>query len=127
MRIHITLTLFCALQVLSKSRPGQSRERTAGKLRREAECMAAVQECDGVVSLRGLFEDVNSAYFVMDHCSGGDLEQLVQVCVHPFGRGGRGCACGRLPSAWWRRVRLASQSPHNYAFSVPVVQEMEER
>ena len=43
--------------------------------------MATVQECDGVVSLRGLFEDHNSAYFVMDHCTGGDLEQLVQVRV----------------------------------------------
>lgn len=84
MSCHVIL--FCAIQslsvraqVLSKSRPGQSRERTAGKLRREAECMATVQECDGVVSLRGLFEDHNSAYFVMDHCTGGDLEQLVQV------------------------------------------------
>lgn len=45
--------------------------------------MATVQECDGVVSLRGLFEDHNSAYFVMDHCTGGDLEQLVQVHILP--------------------------------------------
>lgn len=41
--------------------------------------MSVVQECEGVVELKGLFEDLNSAYFVMEHCSGGDLEQLVQV------------------------------------------------
>lgn len=57
----------------------QSKARTAGKLAREADCMAAVQDCDGVVRLRGLFEDGSSAYMVMDHCTGGDLEELVQV------------------------------------------------
>lgn len=41
--------------------------------------MSVVQECEGVVELKGLFEDLNSAYFVMEHCTGGDLEQLVQV------------------------------------------------
>lgn len=49
------------------------------KLRREAECMVAVQECDGVVRLKGLFEDATSAYFVLEQCSGGDLEQLIAV------------------------------------------------
>ena len=70
----------CPLQVLSKSRPQQTRARTVGKLLREAECLARVQTCDNVVSLRGIFEDASSAYLVMDHCSGGDLEQLLEVC-----------------------------------------------
>lgn len=67
-----------AVKVLSKARPGQSRQRTATKLLREACCMSVVQECEGVVQLKGLFEDMNSAYFVMERCTGGDLEQLVQ-------------------------------------------------
>lgn len=58
----------------------QTKARTAGKLAREADCMAAVQDCEGVVRLRGLYEDASSAYVVMDHCAGGDLEELVQVC-----------------------------------------------
>ena len=66
-------------QVLSKSRPQQARARTVGKLLREAECLARVQTCDNVVSLRGIFEDASSAYLVMEHCSGGDLEQLLEV------------------------------------------------
>jgi hypothetical protein len=41
--------------------------------------MAAVQDCEGVVRLRGLYEDASSAYMVLDHCTGGDLEELVQV------------------------------------------------
>lgn len=57
----------------------QSKARTAGKLAREADCMAAVQDCEGVVRLRGLYEDASSAYMVLDHCTGGDLEELVQV------------------------------------------------
>jgi calcium/calmodulin-dependent protein kinase I len=67
-----------AIKVLSKSRPQQTRARTVGKLLREAECLARVQSCDNVVSLRGIFEDSSSAYLVMDHCSGGDLEQLLE-------------------------------------------------
>jgi len=67
-------------QVLSKSRPQQARARTVGKLLREAECLARVQSCDNVVTLRGIFEDASSAYLVMEHCSGGDLEQLLEVC-----------------------------------------------
>lgn len=74
----------------------QSKGRTAGKLAREADCMAAVQDCDGVVRLRGLYEDATSAYMVMDHCTGGDLEELVQV----------GCFCLCMLS-----VRITTQVP----------------
>ena len=69
-----------AIKVLSKMRPQQTRARTASKLLREVECLARVQSCESVITLRGIFEDSSSAYLVMDHCTGGDLEQLLEVC-----------------------------------------------
>lgn len=67
-----------AIKVLSKMRPQQTRARTASKLLRELECLARVQSCESVIELRGIFEDTSSAYLVMEHCTGGDLEQLLE-------------------------------------------------
>ena len=84
--------------MLSKSRPQQTRSRTVSKLLREAECLARVQTCDNVVSLRGIFEDASSAYLVMDHCSGGDLEQLLEVRA-PLASAFSRCAAGLFNTA----------------------------
>ena len=67
------------MQVLSKMRPQQTRARTASKLLREVDCLARVQSCENVIGLLGTFEDSSTAYVVMDHCTGGDLEQLLEV------------------------------------------------
>lgn len=74
------------MQVLSKVRPQQTRARTASKLLREVECLARVQSCENVIPLRGIFEDSSNAYLVMDHCTGGDLEQLLEVRRSPLAR-----------------------------------------
>ena len=68
-----------AVKILSKTRAKQSREKTLSKLQREVEVLHQLSPCANVVKLLNRYEDDSFAYLVMEYCSGGDLEQLVEV------------------------------------------------
>ena len=40
-----------------------------------------LQNSGNAVELKGVYEDSNSVYIVMEECLGGDLEQLMDVCI----------------------------------------------
>ena len=49
------------------------------KIRKEVELMASIQDCGNVVGLHGVYEDDAQVYVVMELCSGGDLERILEV------------------------------------------------
>lgn len=51
------------------------------KIRKEIELMGSIQECNNVVRLHGVYEDDLQVYLVMELCSGGDLERILEVRV----------------------------------------------
>ena len=52
------------------------------KIRKEIELMGSLQECGNVVRLHGVYEDDAQVYVVMELCSGGDLERVLEVRQH---------------------------------------------
>ena len=52
------------------------------KIRKEIELMGSIQECGNVIRLHGVYEDDAQVYVVMELCSGGDLERVLEVCQH---------------------------------------------
>ena len=77
--VHRTTGEEVAVKILSKTRAKQSREKTLSKLQREVEVLQQLSPCANVVKLLNKYEDDGFAYLVMEYCSGGDLEQLVEV------------------------------------------------
>lgn len=69
-----------AVKIMSKTRAKQSRDKTLLKLQREVEQLNSLAKCEHVVKLEAKFEDDGFAYLVMEHCSGGDLDKLLEVC-----------------------------------------------
>ena len=67
------------MKVVPKLRGQQTREKVLRKLAGEADYLMRVQECLGVVQLYETFEDAEKVFFVCELCSGGDLEQIVEV------------------------------------------------
>ena len=49
------------------------------KIRKEVELMASIQDCGNVIGLHGVYEDDAQVYVVMELCSGGDLERILEV------------------------------------------------
>ena len=49
------------------------------KIRKEVELMGSIQDCGNVVGLHGVYEDDAQVYVVMELCSGGDLERILEV------------------------------------------------
>lgn len=49
------------------------------KIRKEVDVMGKIQDCAAVVGLRGVHEDDAQVYVVMELCSGGDLERILEV------------------------------------------------
>lgn len=52
------------------------------KIRKEIELMGSLHECGNVVRLHGVYEDDAQVYVVMELCSGGDLERVLEVGQH---------------------------------------------
>ena len=52
------------------------------KIRKEVELMGSIQDCGNVVGLHGVYEDDAQVYVVMELCSGGDLERILEVRGH---------------------------------------------
>ena len=77
--VHRTTGEEVAVKILSKTRAKQSREKTISKLQREVEVLQQLSPCANVVKLLNKYEDDSFAYLVMEYCSGGDLEQLIEV------------------------------------------------
>jgi len=48
-------------------------------LQREVEQLNRLADCEHIVKLQAKFEDDGFAYLVMEHCSGGDLDHLLDV------------------------------------------------
>ena len=49
------------------------------KIRKEVDLMGTIQECSNVIGLHGVYEDDAQVYVVMELCSGGDLERVLEV------------------------------------------------
>lgn len=49
------------------------------KIRKEVELMGSIQDCVNVIGLHGVYEDDAQVYLVMELCSGGDLERVLEV------------------------------------------------
>lgn len=58
------------------------------KIRKEVELMGSIQDCGNVVGLHGVYEDDVQVYVVMELCSGGDLERVLEVscCMLEFSK-----------------------------------------
>lgn len=56
-----------------------TREKTLEKIWREVDMLTRLQRCKGAVRLLGCFEDANHVMLVMELCTGGDLQQYVDV------------------------------------------------
>jgi len=54
-------------------------EKTMKKIRKEVELMGSIQDCGNVIGLHGVYEDDAQVYLVMELCSGGDLERVLEV------------------------------------------------
>lgn len=77
--IHRTTGQQVAVKIMSKTRAKQTRDKTVAKLQREVEQLNSLLDCEHVVKLQAKFEDEGFAYLVMEHCSGGDLDHLLEV------------------------------------------------
>lgn len=77
--IHRATGQQVAVKIMSKTRAKQTRDKTVAKLQREVDQLNSLARCEHVVKLQGKFEDDGFAYLVMEHCGGGDLDQLIQV------------------------------------------------
>ena len=49
------------------------------KIRKEIELMGSIQDNGNVIGLHGVYEDDAQVYLVMELCSGGDLERVLEV------------------------------------------------
>ena len=49
------------------------------KIRKEIELMGSIQDNGNVIRLHGVYEDDAQVYLVMELCSGGDLERVLEV------------------------------------------------
>lgn len=67
-----------AVKLLPKIRGKLSKEKTMKKIRKEVELMGSIQDCGNVVGLHGVYEDDVQVYVVMELCSGGDLERVLE-------------------------------------------------
>lgn len=67
-----------AVKLLPKIRGKLSKEKTMKKIRKEVELMASIQDCGNVIGLHGVYEDDAQVYVVMELCSGGDLERILE-------------------------------------------------
>ncbi|KAL3160141.1 hypothetical protein ABBQ32_010910 [Trebouxia sp. C0010 RCD-2024] len=76
--IHRATGQQVAVKIMSKTRAKQTRDKTVAKLQREVDQLYSLAHCEHVVKLQGKFEDDGFAYLVMEHCGGGDLDQLIQ-------------------------------------------------
>ena len=56
-----------------------AQEKTMKKIRKEVELMGSIQDCGNVIGLHGVYEDDAQVYLVMELCSGGDLERVLEV------------------------------------------------
>ncbi|KAL3158440.1 hypothetical protein ABBQ38_010674 [Trebouxia sp. C0009 RCD-2024] len=77
--IHRATGQQVAVKIMSKTRAKQTRDKTVAKLQREVDQLNSLARCEHVVKLQGKFEDDGFAYLVMEHCGGGDLDQLIQA------------------------------------------------
>ncbi len=57
----------------------ETKDKTLAKLQREVEQLNRLADCEHIVKLQAKFEDDGFAYLVMEHCSGGDLDHLLDV------------------------------------------------
>lgn len=71
-----------AVKIMSKTRAKQTKDKTLAKLQREVEQLNRLANCEHIVKLQAKFEDDGFAYLVMEHCSGGDLDHLLDVSCH---------------------------------------------
>ncbi len=78
--IHRATGQQVAVKIMSKTRAKQTKDKTLAKLQREVEQLDSLADCEHVVKLQAKFEDDGFAYLVMEHCSGGDLDHLLEVC-----------------------------------------------
>lgn len=67
-----------AVKLLPKVRGKLSKEKTMKKIRKEVELMGSIQDCGNVIGLHGVYEDDAQVYLVMELCSGGDLERVLE-------------------------------------------------
>ncbi|DBB09202.1 TPA: hypothetical protein ACH3X3_007794 [Trebouxia sp. C0006] len=71
-----------AVKLLPKVRGKLSKEKTMKKIRKEVELMGSIQDCGNVIGLHGVYEDDAQVYLVMELCSGGDLERVLEAkCI----------------------------------------------
>ena len=77
--IHRATGQQVAVKIMSKTRAKQTKDKTLAKLQREVEQLNSLADCEHVVKLQAKFEDDGFAYLVMEHCSGGDLDHLLDV------------------------------------------------
>lgn len=94
--IHRSTGQQVAVKIMSKKRAKQTKDKTVAKLQREVEQLDSLAHCEHVVKLQAKFEDDGFAYLVMEHCSGGDLDHLLQVRLP--------CICTALPNLLLRLV-----------------------
>ena len=103
------------VKVVPKVRGKQSREKVLRKLAGEADYLMRVQEGLGVVQLFETFEDAEKVYFVCELCSGGDLENVVEVCAGkrslPASLGLHARRQHRVPGSCCKHLILLSQKP----------------
>jgi len=67
-----------ALKVLSKTRPKVDPQRVMWKLLNEIQLLGSVQSCPNVVRFHEVMEDDDRMYLVMDVCTGGTLQDLLE-------------------------------------------------
>ena len=77
--IHRATGQQVAVKIMSKTRAKQTKDKTLAKVQREVEQLNSLADCEHVVKLQAKFEDDGFAYLVMEHCSGGDLDHLLDV------------------------------------------------
>ncbi len=77
--IHRATGQQVAVKIMSKTRAKQTKDKTLAKLQREVEQLNRLADCEHIVKLQAKFEDDGFAYLVMEHCSGGDLDHLLDV------------------------------------------------
>ena len=80
------LTTYLVLCGITEEAHAGVQEKTMKKIRKEVELMGSIQDCGNVVGLHGVYEDDVQVYVVMELCSGGDLERVLEVscCMLEF-------------------------------------------
>ena len=77
--IHRSSGQQVAVKIMAKTRAKQTKDKTLAKLQREVEMLNSLGNSEHIVKLQAKFEDKDFAYLVMEHCSGGDLDHLLEV------------------------------------------------